>query len=140
MLGHCAKVMKGGEYFLGMVFDFDGPSTEKIYITLSKGFRADIEWGEKFANHFNGTALIVKNAATNYACIQMHPFKDTDLCMGMTGWLVFLNTETHPVDIQECAQSHCHWANIVVIDKYSENINVLGIIPWPRTGMQKAGK
>ena len=61
VLSHCATLVKGGRTFshrvICMLKRFTGV---KRFISLSKGFHADLAWWGKFAGWFNGSAKIIK--------------------------------------------------------------------------------
>lgn len=71
VLAHCSTLVRGGRTFshriIAMLSAFTGG---KRYITLSTAFFEDLDWWQRFASWFNGSANII--AATPQACADLY--------------------------------------------------------------------
>ena len=72
ILSHCSSVVKGGRTFshrvIGLLRGFPG---SKRYITLSKGFKRDLEWWRGFSRWFNGEARIINPTSKRELTLSM---------------------------------------------------------------------
>ena len=67
ILAHCATLVRGGRTFSHRIIEMLGRfSSSRRFLTLSKCFKADLDWWVTFSKWFNGSAKIIqpKSGAT----------------------------------------------------------------------------
>ena len=89
LLGHCAKVVKGGRSFCSRIYDAIRSMKEPFYrFRLTRDFHRDIEWWGSFVERFNGRACILGSHAphlsvyTDASTWGMGALHGSDWCVG----------------------------------------------------------
>lgn len=130
ILAHCSKVVRGGRVFSRRVIDLLRSLPQKnVRITLSKGFKNDLNWWEKFSKFFNGTALILDKMEYEVVLCSDASLQGYGFVQGQDWVAGFFNSIQVPFDVLQCDLCHWHWANIAVHEEISTNINALEILP-----------
>ena len=128
ILSHCAKVVKGARTFSRRIIDLlKGLNDGNPRITLSSDFRLDLEWWEKFAEIFNGTACSIEfNFGQGPELYTDASFSGYGLVCDTDWQAGFFNVDATPSFNDNLDIDHSHWENTEVPIK---NINVLELIP-----------
>lgn len=125
LLAHCATVVKGGRTYCRRLYDLEKVANKARggYVRLSDQAREDLEWWEKFSEHFNGKSTIKKPEFIQ------KPTSDASLLGfgSICGNDWFCGSWTKPAPIEnECS----HFVNPPVIPEHDiANINVLELYP-----------
>ena len=128
ILSHCAKMVKGARTFSRRVIDLLkglGDGNPRIY--LSKGFKDDLTWWQKFASTFNGTIFSISYNYGDGICIYTDSSLSGYVFTCELDWQAgFFATDGSPNLTQDLNYHHCHWLNYPCS---SGNINELEMIP-----------